>query len=1141
MKRIAILAAVFLGSVFAQSGARYLIITHDSYYDALVPLADWKTQKGMKAKIVRLSETGSDSTQIKSYIVNAYNNWQIKPEYLLLVGNPQQIPFVRFTYNYDLSYSDNYYANVVGDFYNELIPARLWVFDTVHVKTIVNKILGYEKTPFMDDPDWFRKAVTIANEDDYPPYSDSTYFADADYAHRLMDNASFPHVDSFSQYAGNNNSDDVIQAWNDGRTYILYRGVGGYYWDYPFYDIYPLTDCHNGYKMPIIISGTCATIEEIGYEWMYAGTPDEPKGAVGFYGTTDMLMEAAEKRSALAKGTLRNIFCDSMATLGKAAEWGRQTYVHTFGNTQEYNSWTCLGDPEMTVWTGTPRSLDVTHWPRVWIGESLIVTVKHDYQPVESALVCIRARKDTTVYHYRRTNASGTVTFIDTLPISDTALVTVTGRNLLPQTDTVLAGYQGGPSLMYDFHLVLDTTGGNGNYIPNNGEDIELAVWMLNVGDSTAHGVTAILEKAQADPYFQIADTIKAIGDIASLDSAFTSADGFNIIIDQYCPDSHLVKLKLVMTDADSHTWISFFNVLVYSARPYLIYMSHAVLDTANGTGNGDYFVNPAEDIEMPVWIKNIGDSIAVAVTGVIQRDTIDPYYTLHDTLKGFGNILPADTAWTGADGFNVLVDSGCPDQHVIKLRCTLSDALDSTWIYDIELINHSAMLVITQHWVNDTLKYVMPRDTAPLYLELHNIGSGIADSITGTLVCADSFFHVIDGEAYFGLLPPDGIGSNHSDPFLISGDSLSPAGHAVNLKIVLESGAYRDTLDFTVYIGQRDYVVWDPDPNHTSGFVMHTKLAALGYLGDYTQGFPAGFLNIYKVFFASLGMYPNKYTISYSNPDIFEIVRHLNAGGRMYLEGGDVWYNDPLSGGYDFASQFSIDAIQGNIGYFTGLIGVSGTFTNQMSFSYTGESSSIDRIDPTGNGIAVLRNVYNSNNCGVAANHRTVGISVEFGGMVDGSPPSTKLALADSIMRYFGILPGQAVGEGLSMKDDLEFRGLRVWPNPSFGRTVIKYVVSSKPQDSVGQGFSHAKSSKPEGLPYYIKIYDAAGRLVKSFNHLTIQPFNQITWTGADENGRRVPAGVYFVRLAIGPVGATGTAGEADGEKWTEKAILLR
>jgi hypothetical protein len=52
---------------------------------------------------------------------------------------------------------------------------------------------------------------------------------------------------------------------------------------------------------------------------------------------------------------------------------------------------------------------------------------------------------------------------------------------------------------------------------------------------------------------------------------------------------------------------------------------------------------------------------------------------------------------------------------------------------------------------------------------------------------------------------------------------------------------------------------------------------------------------------------------------------------------------------------------------------------------------------------------------------------------------------------------------------------------------------------------------------------------LVRQFNHLTNYSFNQVVWDGADDSGRRLPAGIYFIRL------------ESDGFKETEKVILLR
>ena len=234
----------------------------------------WKTEKGLKAKIVKLSEIGSDSTEIKSYVTNAYNNWQIEPEYLLLVGNKYQLPFPRMTQHSTICHSDNYYTNVVGDFRNEIIPGRFWVYDTTEVKTIVAKVLGYEKNPYFEDSLWFKKGVTIVNEyEQGQPPSDSVYWADARYMHALMINAGFVHIDSFA-YSFGHNSSDVIDAINNGRSYILYRGLGFSYWEWPFENIHP-GQMNNGYKLPIVLSATCGTIEGIGCEWMNAGTPEE--------------------------------------------------------------------------------------------------------------------------------------------------------------------------------------------------------------------------------------------------------------------------------------------------------------------------------------------------------------------------------------------------------------------------------------------------------------------------------------------------------------------------------------------------------------------------------------------------------------------------------------------------------------------------------------------------------------------------------------------------------------------------------------------------------------------------------------------------------------------------------------------------
>lgn len=63
----------------------------------------------------------------------------------------------------------------------------------------------------------------------------------------------------------------------------------------------------------------------------------------------------------------------------------------------------------------------------------------------------------------------------------------------------------------------------------------------------------------------------------------------------------------------------------------------------------------------------------------------------------------------------------------------------------------------------------------------------------------------------------------------------------------------------------------------------------------------------------------------------------------------------------------------------------------------------------------------------------------------------------------------------------------------------------------------------------YDLKIFDAAGRLMKQFNHLTIQPFNQVVWDGISNSGYAVSPGVYFVIL------------NTNGQTVTEKVILTK
>ena len=77
MKRLIFFLTILSAASLAQTGARYLIITYDDYYNALIPLAEWKTRKGLKAKIVR-AIVAKIRAKINKYIKTSPNGLHLQ-------------------------------------------------------------------------------------------------------------------------------------------------------------------------------------------------------------------------------------------------------------------------------------------------------------------------------------------------------------------------------------------------------------------------------------------------------------------------------------------------------------------------------------------------------------------------------------------------------------------------------------------------------------------------------------------------------------------------------------------------------------------------------------------------------------------------------------------------------------------------------------------------------------------------------------------------------------------------------------------------------------------------------------------------------------------------------------------------------
>ena len=207
----------------------------------------------------------------------------------------------------------------------------------------------------------------------------------------------------------------------------------------------------------------------------------------------------------------------------------------------------------------------------------------------------------------------------------------------------------------------------------------------------------------------------------------------------------------------------------------------------------------------------------------------------------------------------------------------------------------------------------------------------------------------------------------------------------------------------------QTDFLIWDADSNANSGPAVETALTSKGFDGVYTTDINPylATLTDYCAIFICLGVYDSTYALS-AGAIVTALTGYLDANGKIYMEGGDTWAYDTPTALHPY---FNINGLDDGFSDLGTVVGQAATFTQGMSFNYSGDNQYIDRLDPIATAFVVFANQSPSYNNGIAyddggGSYKTVGTSFEFGGLDDAASPSTKADLADSIMSFFGCAP---------------------------------------------------------------------------------------------------------------------------------------
>ncbi len=244
-----------------QTGAKFIIITHKNFKDAALSLKNYKENQAPVAlstyiayvdEIYNEFSGGSlDPTAVRDYIKYAYDNWQIKPEYVLLFGKGtydykniegygdnfvptwQSIESLNLVNSYS---TDDYFVRVSGDdLIVDLALGRITCRNAEEANNIVNKIKDYELNQTKGN---WRNLITLVADDGRTSttYEGSEHTAPSEnlansYFPKSFDinkiySAAYPDVLTGQGRRKPLVNQAIINAMNDGTLFLNYIGHG---------------------------------------------------------------------------------------------------------------------------------------------------------------------------------------------------------------------------------------------------------------------------------------------------------------------------------------------------------------------------------------------------------------------------------------------------------------------------------------------------------------------------------------------------------------------------------------------------------------------------------------------------------------------------------------------------------------------------------------------------------------------------------------------------------------------------------------------------------------------------------------------------------------------------------------------------
>ncbi|MBN1233837.1 MAG: type IX secretion system sortase PorU [Candidatus Coatesbacteria bacterium] len=269
-------------------GAKYYIITPQSFVYYLEPICSYHNETGLKTALIPVekiySEIGygrnGDPTAIRDFLKYAFENYSTKPRYALLVGNGNY-DFKNYLGNNDVQYIppfidsinhesvEEYFAIFYTNEYAHHLDVsigRIPVKNINDLKSWVKKSLSFQKDKSRYFGKWRNRALLVA--DDFDTAEDDTEVSHTRSTEEIYQNY-IPHsqlsqklymieyqrIDRYKPEA----TEDFIYHLNNGCNLFLYFGHGGFnsIAHERLFRIDDISRLNNIHKLPFWLCASC--------------------------------------------------------------------------------------------------------------------------------------------------------------------------------------------------------------------------------------------------------------------------------------------------------------------------------------------------------------------------------------------------------------------------------------------------------------------------------------------------------------------------------------------------------------------------------------------------------------------------------------------------------------------------------------------------------------------------------------------------------------------------------------------------------------------------------------------------------------------------------------------------------------------